>query len=755
MSLRHQVWQTLSGDPITGRAPPVLRVMNDKPLTPGQMGLVAHHYKLLEYMLKVSVVPYLVQERTLADGTRIRMVSSYGVDTVMVWPAGGGTPFSMGSLFIVRGVRTYGSDGDNLGDEAGMYGWFKDSPVTQAQLSGDVYDNTAPANPKLINAAVAVRVEEINGTKKLVVERRGGTAGLGMDGDWVSHVHYGTGVTLIGDYVFVGLDLCAEIPAWISSDIPGTIATGQRRILAVSRPGGGSALYVVTPAGVMLWQLPMEDGAPAKVSDSRFIALKKAGQALPQVAVNTDYILRFTYPDGSPDYASWAAIGADGRFLVRGWNDAVSGAITATEVLGAIEYTLEGMQTIPGLAPDSAVSSTTFSSDDPTDYPIQLLPGTEVGVNAVFAPQDVDVIGFLESGANTYVHSYNRTSITPEQPGPVSTSYASTADESRSNRWFSLGGSAIYASDVAYNKKSNDSLQGSRQWQVGWDWYTANWAFHGVRYQEENYAADVLGVPAHSTYTTNSITDYTGWYATPEQSTTLVTYSNAVFFPRPDDASEDVWTVDKTRQFTYAVTEKSVSPVGGSTTYRNAWTRAIYCNRETGWLLSEEWELTGDLTTRLATYKVAATKLNTDPSRNKRFVVYQKTHSGGYNPNGGDIDTNKYPPTYSAFMPLQHVGEAVTGNRDADNRGLLHGAVSAKDCLMFSMAPAITEGAYDANGSLPQNAAAVRALALAVCDDGTVTDLYALVPIPEQTISFPGARQTASTFEMTLLREKV
>ena len=89
MSLRHQVWQTLSGGPITGQTPPVLRIMNDKPLTPGQMGMVAHHYKLLEYMKKVSVIPYLVQERTLVDGTRIRMVSSYGVDTVMVWPTGG------------------------------------------------------------------------------------------------------------------------------------------------------------------------------------------------------------------------------------------------------------------------------------------------------------------------------------------------------------------------------------------------------------------------------------------------------------------------------------------------------------------------------------------------------------------------------------------------------------------------------------------------------------------------------------------
>lgn len=89
MSLRNQNWTDLHGNPITGRVPPVLQVMNGVPPNPQQMGMIAHHYKLLTYMMKVSVIPYLVQERTLPDGTRIRMVSDYGVDTVMVWPSGG------------------------------------------------------------------------------------------------------------------------------------------------------------------------------------------------------------------------------------------------------------------------------------------------------------------------------------------------------------------------------------------------------------------------------------------------------------------------------------------------------------------------------------------------------------------------------------------------------------------------------------------------------------------------------------------
>ena len=87
MSLVNQNWIGLNGEPVTGRVPPRMVVMNGVEPSPQQMGMIAHHYKLLTYMMKVSVIPYMVQERTLVDGTRVRVVSSYGVDTVMVWPA--------------------------------------------------------------------------------------------------------------------------------------------------------------------------------------------------------------------------------------------------------------------------------------------------------------------------------------------------------------------------------------------------------------------------------------------------------------------------------------------------------------------------------------------------------------------------------------------------------------------------------------------------------------------------------------------
>lgn len=89
MSLRNHHWTSLSGEPITGRVPPRLLVMNDAQLSQRQLGEVAHCYRMLSLAMLVSIIPYMVQERRLLDGTRVRLVSSYGEDTVYVWPIDG------------------------------------------------------------------------------------------------------------------------------------------------------------------------------------------------------------------------------------------------------------------------------------------------------------------------------------------------------------------------------------------------------------------------------------------------------------------------------------------------------------------------------------------------------------------------------------------------------------------------------------------------------------------------------------------
>lgn len=80
-------WLGLGGKPHTGRTPPVLCVMNGVQPSPQQMSWIAQCYRQQHDMRLTSVTPYMVQERTLPDGTRVRMVSGYGVDKVMVWTA--------------------------------------------------------------------------------------------------------------------------------------------------------------------------------------------------------------------------------------------------------------------------------------------------------------------------------------------------------------------------------------------------------------------------------------------------------------------------------------------------------------------------------------------------------------------------------------------------------------------------------------------------------------------------------------------
>ncbi len=78
------------GEPVTGRVPPIMKVEGGVSLTPQQLAGVSHAYKLFRDALRVSEAAYLVQNRVLQDGTKVRMVSNSGLDVVMVWPPGGG-----------------------------------------------------------------------------------------------------------------------------------------------------------------------------------------------------------------------------------------------------------------------------------------------------------------------------------------------------------------------------------------------------------------------------------------------------------------------------------------------------------------------------------------------------------------------------------------------------------------------------------------------------------------------------------------
>lgn len=87
------------GEPVTGRVPPRLFVYGE--MSPKQRGMVAHVYKLFCDAKRVNVGGFLVQNRRLDDGTRVKMMALQGQDHVVVWPSGGPTRLSLPHGFAV------------------------------------------------------------------------------------------------------------------------------------------------------------------------------------------------------------------------------------------------------------------------------------------------------------------------------------------------------------------------------------------------------------------------------------------------------------------------------------------------------------------------------------------------------------------------------------------------------------------------------------------------------------------------------
>lgn len=83
-SLINQNWIGLDGKPVTGRVPPSIRMVSGV-MTPALMAEVAHRYQLFCLNKQTAVGDFFVSDRTLPDGSRVRIVSNMGVDVVMVW----------------------------------------------------------------------------------------------------------------------------------------------------------------------------------------------------------------------------------------------------------------------------------------------------------------------------------------------------------------------------------------------------------------------------------------------------------------------------------------------------------------------------------------------------------------------------------------------------------------------------------------------------------------------------------------------
>lgn len=85
--LQKQFWIGFDGEPLTGTPPPRMTVYGP-PLTREQEGGVNHAYRLFCIANQVALGEYQVRNRTLPDGTKIRMTSTNGRDHVEVWTLG-------------------------------------------------------------------------------------------------------------------------------------------------------------------------------------------------------------------------------------------------------------------------------------------------------------------------------------------------------------------------------------------------------------------------------------------------------------------------------------------------------------------------------------------------------------------------------------------------------------------------------------------------------------------------------------------
>lgn len=90
MKLANPNFIGFDGTPQTGQVPPTLIVGGEVALSAEQESEVRHAYKLFCDANRLALGSFQMRHLVLRDGTRVRMESNNGIDTVMVWPTGGG-----------------------------------------------------------------------------------------------------------------------------------------------------------------------------------------------------------------------------------------------------------------------------------------------------------------------------------------------------------------------------------------------------------------------------------------------------------------------------------------------------------------------------------------------------------------------------------------------------------------------------------------------------------------------------------------
>jgi hypothetical protein len=168
MTLLNQHWQSLTGKPVTGRMPPALHVTGDVHLTSEQLGAVANAYQVFCNTVAVSIAGHHVAQRTLLDGTKVRMVSNNGRDEVFVDPPAVGTSIEYEELFRAITANATHVNGVDSGAESKKWRLGSGVPSALPSVLKDASDEAHhPGHVRWFNPALKF------GGKPLIVSWRG------------------------------------------------------------------------------------------------------------------------------------------------------------------------------------------------------------------------------------------------------------------------------------------------------------------------------------------------------------------------------------------------------------------------------------------------------------------------------------------------------------------------------------------------------------------------------------------------------
>jgi len=822
-------------------------------LNGAQVAAVNGVFNAFKHQVKASIVPNHTHTVRIADGSMVRMSFQFGVYVVRVVVP---NVSEIGVIFVIRGLRTGWSK--DWGDEIGRYGWNNGMPVTEAQLNGIEYNEDTKT---LINSAVVLKIRNENGKKRPFIVGRGGTVGRAMgDENWQGHIHYGTGVTVIGDYVFVGLHLCAKIPEWDDGKNHMLSSNLDTRIKAVSRDGE-SGLFVATQFGIMRWSLPMVSGKVTKVTDGDFISAMKVGNQLPVIGINTGYILLFEETNTGVDRADTVSFGKNGRFVVFAPKAPVVESegvpvisCTIAVVDGKYVWELGESSTTVFDRTDSQTSSSSRPqprpvyertkvvgyADDYAEAPVLLIgaiiyktrlvfdaehPGfsydpwrTSDGVNYIqTASSELDRLG--PPGSVVPKHIYQPSTVSVTFPGSVNESssaqsgyglrshavYGNTlqswggrfanneSGDSTFNFSFNVDGAYERFVDLSYSITKTATLESVRNGDIALFGESIKYLEHSYTSSSDSMLGSVtggystgtdaayitpkdgvtlnnlrepphVGLPANDQhYSQYGITNNNGFIQKQKYGAEAISvdavYADNVYSKEYDyynntPINRYLSVVDIEVSGFFGIDSRSVFAPPTNVASDVLTVKAddvIHINADTGWMIVERWEHRSDgRWSRSISYSVDVIKRRSDGKRSV-YTVYESRFSGS-----GDYSIRgaKNSALYVQALYQQHICADASGSE-----GVLHAAVSTSECIMFSLPPGIAErSVYDNGGQInAHEGIGIKSIALAVCDDGTVTNLYDLVDVPDQLFSSYIRKSYGSTsaFEMTILHGDV